>query len=175
MKNDRRPAANVILIGMPGAGKSTVGVVLAKRLGLGFLDVDVEMQRLDGRRLQQIIDGDGLAAFRSLEEATLLDLAGTVTGSVIATGGSAVYSDSGMAALQQGGTIVFLDVPLALLTARIDDMDRRGLVIDPGESFADLYHRRLPLYRHWAQLTVTGTGKSVEALAQAIAERLSAP
>lgn len=169
----RAGAGNVVLIGMPGAGKSTVGVVLAKRLGLAFVDVDLVIQSRSGRRLQQIIDSDGLAAFRALEEATLLDLAAGVTRSVIATGGSAVYSDSGMAALQRSGTLVFLDAPLALLEARISDMDRRGLVIDPGESFAELYARRLPLYRRWADLTITGAGKNVEALAGEIGSRLA--
>jgi shikimate kinase len=166
-------AGNVILIGMPGAGKSTVGVVLAKRLGFAFVDVDLEIQSRSGRRLQQIIDSDGLAAFRALEEATLLDLAASITRSVIATGGSAVYSDAGMEALQRSGTMVFLDTPLALLESRISDMDHRGLVIDPGESFADLYARRLPLYRRWAEVTANGAGKNVEALAAEIELRLS--
>lgn len=165
-------ANNVILIGMPGAGKSTVGVVLAKRLGLDFVDVDLAIQRRSGRRLQQIIDDEGLDAFRAIEEATLLALAETLSGSVVATGGSAIYSEAGMAALAATGTIVFLDLPLATLEARIGDMDRRGLVIDPGESFSDLYARRHPLYRRWAAMTVEGAAKSVEALAGEIVRRL---
>lgn len=165
--------SNVVLIGMPGAGKSTVGVILAKRLGYAFLDVDVELQARSGRRLQDIIDGDGLAAFRRIEEETLLALRPRRT--VIATGGSAVYSDAGMAALQASGTLVFLDLPLAELEGRIVDMDRRGLVIDPGESFAALYQRRLPLYRRWADLAVDGRGHTAETLAAEIAGRLGDP
>lgn len=161
--------SNLVLIGMPGAGKSTVGVILAKRLGYAFLDVDVALQARAGRRLQQIIDSDGLAAFRRLEEETLLALA--VERTVIATGGSAVYSAAGMAALRRRGRLVFLDVPLAALEERIVDMDRRGLVIDPGESFAQLHARRLPLYRQWAELTIGCAGKSVETVAAEIAAR----
>jgi shikimate kinase len=161
---------NIVLIGMPGAGKSTVGVVLAKRLGFDFLDTDVLLQSRQGRRLQEIIDGDGLAAFRQLEEAALLSLACRRT--VIATGGSVVYSQAAMTALRAGGTIVFLDLPLAELARRIQDMNSRGVVIDPGETFADLFARRLPLYRRWAELTVDARDKSVEELAAEITHRL---
>jgi shikimate kinase len=161
---------NVVLIGMAGAGKSTVGVVLAKRLGLDFLDTDVLIQARQGRRLQEIIDTEGLAAFRQIEETTLLSLSCRRT--VIATGGSAIYSEAGMAALKTYGTIVFLDTPLEELLLRIRDMDTRGMVIDPGETFPDLFARRLPLYRQWAELIVDGRGKSVEELAADIADRL---
>jgi shikimate kinase len=157
---------NVILIGMPGAGKSTVGVVLAKRLGLSFIDTDILLQARQGRRLQEIIDTDGLLAFRRLEEDLLLGL--ETDGAVIATGGSAIYSETAMAALKRRGTAVFLDLPLAELTRRVRDMDTRGMVIDPGQSFTDLYRQRLPLYHRHADLTVDGRGKSVEELATEI-------
>lgn len=155
---------------MPGAGKSTVGVVLAKRLGLAFIDVDLLLQSRHGRRLQEIINGDGLATFRKFEEEALLSL--DVQGTVVATGGSAVYSAAGMSALTAGGRVVFLDVALAQLQQRIQDMDQRGLVIDPGESFADLYARRLPLYRRWAEVTVAADGDSIEAIASRIVTAL---
>jgi shikimate kinase len=161
---------NVVLIGMAGAGKSTVGVVLAKRLGLDFLDTDVLIQARQGRRLQEIINSEGLAAFRQIEEATLLSLSCRRT--VIATGGSAVYSKAGMGTLKSYGTIVFLDIPLEELMLRVRDMDTRGMVIDPGETFPDLFARRLPLYRRWAELIVDGRNKSVEELATEIADRL---
>jgi shikimate kinase len=161
---------NIVLIGMPGAGKSTVGVVLAKRLGLDFLDTDVLIQARLGRRLQEIIDSEGLAAFRQIEEATLLSLPCRRT--VIATGGSAVYSEAGMAALKAAGTIVFLDLPLEELVRRVRDMDTRGMIIDPGETFPDLFVRRLPLYRRWAEIIIDGRDKSVEELAAEITHRL---
>lgn len=162
--------ANIVLIGMPGAGKSTVGVVLAKRLGFDFLDTDVLIQARQGLRLQEIIDAEGLAAFRQIEEATLLSLSCRRT--VVATGGSAVYSEAAMGALKANGTIVFLDTPLEELMLRVRDMDTRGMVIDPGETFPDLFARRLPLYRRWAGLIVDDRGKSVEELAAEIADRL---
>lgn len=162
--------SNIVLIGMPGAGKSTIGVVLAKRLGLAFVDTDLLLQSRHGRRLQEIINGDGLATFRTLEEEALLSL--DVERTVVATGGSAVYSAAGMATLVASGRVVFLDVPLAQLQQRIQDMDQRGLVIDPGESFADLYARRLPLYRRWAEVTVAADGENIEAIASRIVTAL---
>lgn len=164
--------ANVVLIGMPGAGKSTVGVVLAKRLGLAFIDVDVVIQSRQGRRLQQLIDAQGLAAFRRIEEETLLGL--PTSGTVIATGGSAVYSEIAMATLQASGTVVFLEVPLATLEGRVRDMDQRGLVMEAGETFADLFRRRQPLYRRWADLTVAAGSHGVEQVVTDICAGLGA-
>lgn len=161
---------NVVLIGMPGAGKSTIGVVLAKRLGLAFVDVDLLIQSRQGRRLQSIIDDAGLASFRTIEEEVLLTL--DVESAVIATGGSAIYSDAGMAALAASGRIVFLNVPLEILLIRIQDMDQRGLVIDLGESFADLYARRHPLYQRWADVTINAGDDSIEATAARIGATL---
>jgi shikimate kinase len=159
--------SNIILIGMPGAGKSTVGMILAGRLGLNFLDTDVVIQTRQGRSLQDIIDSEGLAAFRRTEERTLLELDGG--GRVIATGGSAIYSEEGMAGLKRNGTVVFLNLPLHELRRRIKDMDTRGMVIDPGESFAELYRKRLPLYRRHADMTIDCRGKSAEEIAGEIA------
>ncbi len=157
---------NLILIGMPGAGKSTVGVVLAKRLGRPFVDTDLLIQTRAGRLLQQILDTEGPAAFRRLEEEVLLEL--ETEGAVIATGGSVVYGERGMAALRRGGTVVFLDLPLPLIEERVRDMDRRGLVMEPGETLADLYRRRLPLYRRHADLTIPCGGKRVEEICREV-------
>ena len=165
-------SSNVVLIGMPGAGKSTVGVLLAKRLGLDFIDSDLVIQSRAGKRLQEIIAVEGMASFRGLEEGVLVELGGRRR-TVIATGGSAVYSGPAMAALERGGRIVFIDVPLAELAVRIGDMDRRGLVIDPGETLADLYARRLPLYRRYAQYSLDADGLSAEAAAAGIAALLA--
>lgn len=161
---------NIILIGMPGAGKSSVGVLLAKRLGYQFVDTDLLMQGEAHCRLQQIIAHHGLAAFRDLEEKVACKL--TPQHTVVATGGSVVYSDRAMMHLRQIGRLVWLDVPLDELQKRVCNMDSRGLVIDPGETFADLYHRRTPLYRQHAELTIPCAGMSQETIAAAIEEKL---
>jgi shikimate kinase len=161
---------NIILIGMPGAGKSSIGVLLAKRLGYQFVDTDLLIQGEAHSRLQQIIAHHGLAAFRELEERVVCKLAPHRT--VVATGGSVVYSEAGMARLRQIGRLVWLDVPLDELQRRVRNMDSRGLVIDPGESFADLYARRAPLYRQHAELTIPCGGRSQEEVAASIENML---
>lgn len=159
-------ALNVVLIGMPGAGKSTVGVLLAKRLGYHFVDSDLLLQAREGRRLQEIIVSDGLAAFMKIEEEILCGLSGTRT--VIATGGSAVYSESAMQRLQSLGRLVYIDVPVETLEARVRDMDTRGVVVDPGETYRDLYQRRSPLYQRYADLVVSGQGLTADGIAHQI-------
>lgn len=159
-------ALNIILIGMPGAGKSTVGVLLAKRLGYQFIDTDLLLQTRQQCRLQEIIGRVGLAGFKKLEADLLCDLA--TTHSVVATGGSAVYSDRAMARLKQLGQMVFIDIPLDELRDRVNDMDTRGLVIGPDETYEHLYEERQPLYRKYAEVTISGGGLRVEAVAAAI-------
>ena len=158
---------NVILIGMPGAGKSTVGVILAKRLGFDFIDTDLLIQTRAGKSLQAIINEDGLDAFRSIEAETLVGL--EVDRTVIATGGSAVYSPQAMTTLKKNGIAVFINTPLQTLQTRISDMSTRGMVIAPGESCAGLFIERNPLYRKFADIVVDDQGKTVEMLAEEIA------
>lgn len=158
--------SNIVLIGMPGAGKSTVGVLLAKRLGRAFIDTDLLIQSRRGLRLQQIIDAEGLESFLRTEEAVLSEL--QANHAVIATGGSVIYSEKGMEALRRGGTVVFLDVPFSEIEKRVKDMDSRGLAIEPGETLADLWRRRLPLYRRYADLSVHCGGGSAEKTARGI-------
>lgn len=159
-------ALNIILIGMPGAGKSTVGVLLAKRLGYNFVDTDLLFQTQQQCRLQQIIARVGLTEFKRLEADVLCNLA--TTHSVIATGGSAIYSDRAMIQLKKLGQLVFIDIPLDELLDRVSDMDTRGLVIGPGETYEHLYEERQPLYRKYAEVTIPGGGLRVEAVAAAI-------
>ena len=163
-------ALNIILIGMPGAGKSTVGVLLAKRLGYHFVDSDLLLQAAERRRLQEIIVADGLSAFMEIEEKILCALTGTRT--VFATGGSAVYSETAMRHLRSLGTIVYLDLPLDALEQRVMDMDARGVVLDPGETFGDLYRRRTPLYRQYADLTINGRGCTADEIAARVEEKV---
>ena len=159
-------ALNIVLIGMPGVGKSTVGVLLAKRLGYNFIDTDLILQSEQKSRLQEIISRVGLAEFKRLEADVMCSL--VATHSVIATGGSAGYSARAMEKLQQLGQLVFIDLPLAELQSRVNDMDTRGLVIGPGESYEELYNERQPLYRKYAEVTVSGEGRTVEEVAAAI-------
>ena len=162
---------NIILIGMPGAGKSTVGVLLAKALSRDFVDTDVLIQAAEGRRLQEIIDSDGLDAFLALEERHVLAL--KLHSAVIATGGSVVYSDPAMTHLKQHGVVVYLRLPLPHLEARITDMDSRGVVIAPWQNLADLYHERHPLYEHFADFTIDCAGLSHGQVVQAILRALA--
>jgi len=143
---------NVILIGMPGAGKSTVGVLLAKRLGYDFIDTDVLIQLRQGELLQATLDAHGYLALRAIEEQVLLAL--DVSKTVIATGGSAVYSERAMTHLARTGIIVYLAAEQDELTRRIRDYATRGIARRPGQNFAELFAERTTLYRRYAQLTV---------------------
>ena len=143
---------------MPGAGKSTIGVLLAKALSRDFVDTDLLIQAAEERGLQEMIDSDGLDDFLAIEERHILAL--NAHGAVIATGGSVVYSEEAMRHLKLNGTVVYLQMPLSDLEARITDMDSRGVVIAPWQSLTDLYHERLPLYEHFADITIDCAGLS---------------
>jgi len=151
---------NIVLIGMPGVGKSTIGVILAKVMSLHFIDTDVLIQVQEGRSLQEIIDNEGLDAFLCIEERTVLSLDCTKT--VIATGGSVVYSTRAMGHLGSSGIIVHLDLPLNLIDERLKDFEDRGVVRRPGQGLKDLYDERLPLYRSYAGIGVDCSGKTHE-------------
>ncbi len=165
----REKASNLVLIGMPGSGKSTVGVILAKKTGRGFVDTDVLIQTSQRRTLQDIVDADGHAALRRIEARVILSL--RLARHVIATGGSAVYSRRAMAHLGVTGTIVFLDVHLDTLTSRIGDFDTRGIARRPGQSLADLFRERMGLYERYADVTVKCDGLTQEQVCDAIIAR----
>lgn len=172
MSGENEIRSNIVLIGMPGSGKSTVGVVLAKQAGCDFVDTDVIIQTSQGRTLQDIVDRDGHLALRRIEEEVLLGL--SLRNHVIATGGSAVYSERAMAHLRSEGIPVFLDVDLSSLEARVRDFGTRGLAKRPGQSFGELYEERLPLYRRHAEITVECGALTHEEVAASIAEELRA-
>lgn len=161
---------NLILIGMPGAGKSTLGVLLAKQLGLDFIDTDLLLQRQEGLRLQQIISLKGLHRFRSAEEQMLLAL--NCESTVIATGGSVIYSEPGMARLKGLGRVIYLNIALPQLTQRIADMGERGILIAAGQSFADLYAERTPLYSRYADVEINIDDLGVEEVLRKIEKYL---
>jgi shikimate kinase len=163
---------NIVLIGMPGVGKSTVGVLLAKAVGRYFLDTDVLLQAIQGRSLQDIIDRDGPAAFRRIEEDYVLGI--DLTNAVIATGGSVVYSERAMQHLSTHGVIIHLDLPVDKIEERIRNLPARGAVMERGQTIRSLYDQRQPLYRHYAQLTIGCTNKTHEQIVAEIARALAA-
>jgi len=161
-----RAGGSVVLIGMPGAGKSTVGVLLAKHLGLRFIDTDVLIQERAGQLLQQILDDGGYLQLRRLEEEAVLGI--DALQAVIATGGSVVYSDRAMHHLARKGTLVYLKASLDLLVSRIDDYGRRGIANPQGQSFGDIFRERTPRYEQYADAVVEVDGIGHEAVVRAI-------
>lgn len=161
---------NIVLTGMPGSGKSTVGVLLAKRLGLGFVDTDLLIQQKAGRTLQAIVDTEGYQALRTIEEEVLLELA--VERHVISTGGSAVYSQDAMAHLKRNGVVVFLDIPLDEMLRRIGDHSLRGISRRPDQSLDDLFEERLVLYHRYCDIRVKASGLSQDEVCERIVSAL---
>lgn len=147
---------NIILIGMPGCGKSTVGVVLAKTLNKEFIDSDIVIQRQANKRLSQLLDELGTEGFRQLENDVNAGL--DVHGSVIATGGSVIYGQGAMEHLSQIGTIVYLHLSYPAIEERLGDLHARGVTIKPGQTLLDLYNERCPQYEKWAHVTVECDG-----------------
>ncbi len=144
------------MIGMPGSGKSTVGVLLAKALGCLFTDVDLLISHRAKKPLQRILDEDGLEAFLALEEEVGSRLRAENT--VIATGGSMVISDKAMRHLKTLGTVVYIDVPFEEIERRVTNIKTRGIVFHPNQTLADVYRERKPFYERWADLTVKVEG-----------------
>jgi shikimate kinase len=162
---------NIVLIGMPGCGKSTVGVLLAKRLGLGFIDTDLIIQQETGRTLQTIVDGDGYQTLRRVEARVLLAL--NLSGHVIATGGSAVYSSSAMAHLAGDGTVVFLNIPLEEVKRRIGDHSLRGISRQPDQTLDNLFRERFELYSRYAQICIPADRQTPEQVCDALVSELA--
>ena len=150
---------NIILIGMPGSGKSSAGVLLAKHLCKMFVDTDLYIQEKEKLSLQQIINQKGLDYFRQSEESAILSL--TMHNTVVATGGSVIYSEKAMEHLKNQGKIVFLDLPLRNITNRLRNINTRGVASDNTMSIADIYNERVPLYRKYADYTIDCKGKTV--------------
>lgn len=161
---------NVILIGMPGSGKSTVGVVLAKVLGYQFMDSDLLIQEKEKRLLSEIMEQEGIDGFIRIEEEVNAGIWTERT--VIATGGSVVYGQKAMEHLKKIGTVVYLSLPLNQLESRLGNLRCRGVVLREGQSLKELYEERSPLYETYADLTVDETGLDVEQTLERLAEGL---
>lgn len=161
---------NLILIGMPGSGKSTVGVILAKNLTRPYLDSDILLQLREKRSLQDIVDGEGYMVLREIEEQVLLDI--TCENHVIATGGSAAYSEKAMKHLKQNGVVIFLNASLETLNTRIHNYETRGLAKRPDQSFADLFQERFDLYSKYADIAIDSNNKTQDQVCDDIHEQL---
>lgn len=161
---------NIILIGMSGAGKSTLGVLLAKILNKNFLDSDLVIQQKYNKVLHKIINEEGLDRFKSYEEQILLDL--NVKNTVIATGGSVIYSQLGMEYLRETGRVVYLHVPFGNIDKRLKDITTRGIVIEDGQTLKGLYDEREPLYRKYADITINIQGEGIEETLSNIIQQL---
>ncbi len=152
--------ANIILIGMPGCGKSTVGVILAKTLGIGFVDTDLIIQQRENRLLQNIIDTDGIDYFLDCEAEAVKSL--DCNNCVVATGGSVVYREDAILHLKKNGKIIFLDVPLDEIKRRLNNISTRGIAAKKNKSIEDIYNERIALYNKYADVIIKTDGESVE-------------
>ncbi|MCI5957231.1 MAG: shikimate kinase [Clostridiales bacterium] len=151
---------NVVLIGMPGCGKSTVGVLAAKALAMDFVDTDLLLQRQRGKPLQRMVDELGTAGFSEAEERCVRALEATHT--VIATGGSVALEDGAMAHLRKDALIVFLYLPYETVEKRLKNIKTRGIAMGKGQTLRDLYDLRQPAYRKWADVVLEADGLGVE-------------
>jgi shikimate kinase len=151
---------NIIIIGMPGAGKSTMGVVLAKSLGRNFIDTDIVIQERAGRLLQDIIDNEGPEAFLAIEEKTMLSL--QYHYAVIATGGSVVFSERAMEHLKAGGIVIYLKISCEEMVRRLTNITTRGVVLFTGQSLPEMYAQRIPLYEKYADITIDYSKENFE-------------
>ena len=163
-------SANVILIGMPGAGKSTVGVVLAKKLGFAFVDSDLVIQAKEGRLLHEIISDRGVEGFWAVEETVNASMEADRT--VIATGGSAVYGSRAMNHFKELGTIVYLRLSYDAIAERLGDLSERGVTLREGQGLAELYDERVPLYEKYADITIDCEQLSIREIVEQIAYNL---
>jgi len=143
---------NIVITGMPGAGKSTIGVIHAKILGRNFTDTDIVAQETTGRLLQEIIDKEGSGAFLETEEKTILSL--HCHNAVIATGGSVVFSEKAMEYLKKDGVVIYLDIFLEEMVRRLKNITTRGIVLVAGQNLRDMYNQRVPLYEKFADITI---------------------
>ena len=161
---------NIILIGMPGVGKSTIGVVLAKVLGYDFLDSDLLIQKRERARLSKIIERVGPRAFLEIENEVNASI--QVEETVIATGGSAVFGREAMEHLRSMGRVIYLKLPLDQLSRRLGNLAGRGVVSEKGQSLSDIYAERTPLYEKYADITIDESGKTLEESLQCILDEL---
>ena len=164
---------NIVLIGMPGVGKSTVGVILAKVLGYQFIDADLVIQKRENRLLHESISEEGLDGFLKAEENANVYIAQNEEKSIVATGGSVVYCEKAMQELKKTGRVIYLELEYDQLKKRLGNLKGRGVVLKDGQDLRGLYEERIPLYEKYADLTVNEKNLDVEQTLQKIVDRLS--
>ena len=164
---------NIVLIGMPGVGKSTVGVILAKVLGYQFIDADLVIQKRENRLLHEIISEEGLDGFLKAEENANVYIAQNEEKSIVATGGSVVYCEKAMQELKKTGRVIYLELEYDQLKKRLGNLKGRGVVLKDGQDLRGLYEEIIPLYEKYADLTVNEKNLDVEQTLQKIVDRLS--
>ena len=162
---------NIILIGMPGVGKSTVGVILAKILGYGFVDADIVIQDIDKRLLKDIIAEEGVEGFINIENKINSEIYGNKT--IIATGGSVIYGKEAMEHYKEIGTVVYLKLDYETLSKRLGDIKNRGVVLKEGQDLKGLYDERCELYAKYADLEIDEAGLDVENTIEILVEKLA--
>lgn len=162
---------NIVLIGMPGVGKSTVGVILAKMIAYQFTDADLLIQKQEGKLLHEIIAEKGTDGFIEIEERVNASIEASHT--IIATGGSVVYGKKAMEHLSCIGTVVYLKVPYDTLEKRLEDIKGRGVVLKEGQTLRTLYDERTPLYEKYADIEISEDGLNVEQTVEKLLERLN--
>lgn len=162
--------SNITLIGMPGCGKSTIGVILAKVLGYEFLDSDLLIQKKEGRLLHEIISQDGFLRFAKIEEEVNASIKGRKQ--IIATGGSVIYGELAMEHLREISEVVYIKLPLEELKRRLGNIRKRGVLLKEGQDLDGLYLERCPLYEQYADIIIDAEGLSVEELMEMIVDRL---
>lgn len=161
---------NIVLIGMPGVGKSTVGVILAKELGYQFVDADLLIQKREKRLLKEIIASEGVDGFIEIENQVNASIEAEQT--VIATGGSVVYGAEAMKHLKEIATVVYLKLSYKVLRKRLGDLKNRGVVLRDGQTLKDLYEERVVLYEKYADITIDEENKGIEETLQCIVKKL---
>ena len=164
--------ANIVLIGMPGCGKSTVGVLLAKALQMDFIDTDIVLQQQQGKKLQEIIDQVGNDAFLKMEEDCVCGLECDQT--IVATGGSVVYGKEAMRRLHENGLVVYIRLPYEEIERRLSNLATRGVTLKKGQTLRNLYDERIPLYEAEADYTFEPEESDVQETVLDLAQRLSA-
>jgi len=155
---------------MPSAGKSTVGVIVAKNRGMSFVDTDVLLQTQQGRLLQDIINEDGIEDFLSIEESTIISL--KCENTVIATGGSAIYSEKAMNHLKVNGIVIYLHIDMDAVNERLNNIKTRGVVLGPGQTLEEVYSNRKPLYEKYADITIDCSKYSIDTTIDSINQSL---